>query len=137
MRPLHSAFQFLIGTLQTTDVYVSLEDRAKFQFLIGTLQTIGWLCSCSSCYMFQFLIGTLQTLLSQPSLIFRGLFQFLIGTLQTNNVIWFILGPQIVSIPYRYATNQFWISTYFLALYPPKACCYGFLMESSMSVKCY
>ena len=56
-----SAFQFLIGRLETCSAYGYLRFAAAFQFLIGRLETERRLHSDAGEAAFQFLIGRLET----------------------------------------------------------------------------
>ena len=79
-----AAFQFLIGTIKTVFVLLSLmgillvsipyryyknevrgvyidDDVLMFQFLIGTIKTDITDKDCLACVVFQFLIGTIKT----------------------------------------------------------------------------
>ncbi len=55
-------FQFLIGTLETRDDFLTIKCISEFQFLIGTLETFQKHIDVRHrTGMFQFLIGTLET----------------------------------------------------------------------------
>ncbi len=100
-------FQFLIGTLKTTQNIARRSSKQRFQFLIGTLKTHSVVAvsrersvvSIPHRYaensrfhgyclrldgVFQFLIGTLKTDWTELAVGIGVLFQFLIGTLKTN-----------------------------------------------------
>ena len=77
-----------------------------FQFLIGTLQTRSEILRIRRIFLFQFLIGTLQTAYKLDHPLKKSRFQFLIGTLQTEPLLLCFCDQNLVSIPYRYATNS-------------------------------
>ncbi len=57
--------------------------------------------------VFQFLLGTLKTVIKMFVRKQTSWFQFLLGTLKTSHYIDSILSEYRVSIPFRYAENQY------------------------------
>ena len=54
-------FQFLLGRLETVDIFVNVNVLKKFQFLLGRLETKIDIKSLEEIPLFQFLLGRLET----------------------------------------------------------------------------
>ena len=104
--PVTFLFQFLIGTLQTVEKVVDQWKKClvSIPYRYATNSALHFFIE--RFHQFQFLIGTLQTQPSGGKEWVAEMFQFLIGTLQTLTEFFAEYHLNLVSIPYRYATNQ-------------------------------